>query len=90
MFPTMLTLSTSPTLQKKTFLQGRSKRLRKTSSYQADQKVCETGLEVEAVSVLGEDYDANEVAWEIMITARNHEMISESGVALKSSVDTLT
>ena len=37
--------------------------------YQADQKVCEAGLEVEAVSVLGEDYDANEVAWEIMITA---------------------
>ena len=39
------------------------------SSYQADQKVCEAGLKVEAVSVLGEDYDANEVAWEIMFTA---------------------
>ena len=62
----------------------------KGSSYQANQKVCEAGLEVEAVSVLGEDYDANEVAWEIMITACNHEIISESGVALKSLVDTLT
>ena len=58
------------------------------SSYQANQKVCEAGLEVQAVSVLGEDYDANEVAWEIMITACNHEMISDSEVDLKSLMDT--
>ena len=53
------------------------------SSYQANQKVCEAGLEVQAVSVLGEDYDANEVAWETMITACNHEIISDSEVDLK-------
>ena len=69
-----------PNFIKENFPTRPIKRVKKTSSYQADQKVCETGLEVEVVSVLGEDYDANEVAWEIMITACNHKIISDSEV----------